>query len=131
MALKINELGEFINDFDPYETDRKRIYANCSLRDKQVDMGAMRCPICHKHFRPTCNAQKYCSDKCRAQAKNIRDSKKRMGNLSTKTYDKQCAHCGKAFKAEHYQTKYCCDKCRNAAKVKRGREWYLKHKESI
>lgn len=74
MALIQNDMGEFVDNFDPYETDRKSIYANCLVRGK-VDMGDQgdergekECRGCHELFEPRHNKQLYCSEECKKNA---------------------------------------------------------------
>lgn len=74
MALIQNELGEFVNDFDPYETDRKKIYANCHVDTKyqpkeSLNTHAKVCGECGKLFIPSRSNEKYCSKQCKADAK--------------------------------------------------------------
>ena len=70
MALIQNEMGEFIYDFDPYETDRKKIYANCRVKTKPIpeDMGVVKTCAnrdCRRRFR-TLNAKRcYCCTACK------------------------------------------------------------------
>ena len=86
MTLYQNELGEFVDYFDPYQTDRKKIYANCRVRKgerieirqepdrdgTEKPLKRKQCPECGRKFLTSENAKKFCSKECRIDAYNTR-----------------------------------------------------------
>ena len=78
MALIQNNLGEFVDNYDPYETDRKKIYANCHVDTKHTPSmyeprkrkpaGVVKtCAYrkCGRKFRTFNVKQMYCSIRCK------------------------------------------------------------------
>lgn len=102
MALIQNNLGEFIDDFDPYETDRKKIYANCHVDTK---------------YEPS-----YYEPKEREPRKYKPRKRKEQRAIT-------CPHCGKLFHAEANSRRYCSIKCRDLALYERRRARYKANKE--
>ena len=71
----MNELGEF-NVPEPFDPDANRAAAYASLRATEVrSLGQdeptvqVACGICGEKFVPTRYRKKYCSDKCRKEAR--------------------------------------------------------------
>lgn len=71
-----------------------------------------QCPVCDRQFewkRKQCPRQKYCSAKCREQAKYAKWYKPREPT------DRVCPGCLNVFAAK-WNTKYCCKECQLACK---------------
>lgn len=76
----------------------------------------MFCKFCGKEFTRKSNSQKYCSDKCKSEAKKLQDkqnSKNRYMNLkkNAPVLTGKCGCCGKEFIKRHGNQKYCSKKC--------------------
>ena len=91
MALIQNDLGEFVDHFDPYETDRKKIYANCRVKTKPKpeDMSIVKtCENrdCRRQFRTFNAKRRYCCTACKeresANRKRDRRNKAKGGSAN-------------------------------------------------
>lgn len=76
----------------------------------------MFCKFCGKEFTKKSNSQKYCSDRCKSEAKKLQDkqnSKNRYRKLKKKApvLTGKCGCCGKEFIKRHGNQKYCSKKC--------------------
>ena len=75
--LIINDMQEFINNFDPYDTDRKKIYANCRVDtdNKPQNVGVIKTCAnrdCQKQFRALDPKRKYCCTACKERESSNR-----------------------------------------------------------
>lgn len=88
MNLKMNEYGEFVDDFDPYGIEREGAYAEV-LGRIPVGKGALkghptaeelpRCDFCGKPIVGRNNGAVYCSGRCKMAAYRRRKNEGMQG----------------------------------------------------
>ena len=66
------------------------------------------CPVCNCTFDTNISTKKYCSDRCRRDARNKRKRESRL-------YEKKCKYCGETFMGND-KTVYCCEDCATKSK---------------
>lgn len=65
--MKMNEHGEFVDDFDPYGIERHGAYADTLGKIPTYRAYMTKCPICGAEFKSS-NGRIYCSDRCQWKA---------------------------------------------------------------
>ena len=103
MTLIINNMAEFIDNYDPYETDRKKIYANCHVDTK---------------YEPS-----YYEPRERERRSYKQRTYKKQRAIT-------CANCGKLFHSGEHERRYCSNECKVDAMNRRRREKYKASKAS-
>ena len=87
----------------------------------------MKCSICGREFIQTHGNQKYCSEECRIEAKQLLDQQYySLKRESEEPILAECEYCHDLFIKQHGNQKYCSDECQYYSTLEKNAEARIK-----